>query len=344
MRRYLTPSVRYCQYLLGVRAARLVRIVLLLQTRGRATADELAAELEVSVRTVYRDLAALGAAGVPVYGERGDGGGYRLVGGYRTTLTGLTSDEAGALLLTGAAAPMVSQLGIGSLLAATRLKLLAAIPPGMRGVATRAEQRFHLDPSTWAHTRGRCQHHLQTVARAVWEDRVLRLEYRAGGRDTAVRRTVHPLGLVHKTGTWYLVAQHRRSARVYRVDRIARAEASSAPAQRPDGFDLAAFWDAWEREYAAELPSFSAEVRLGPTAQRYRDALGALGPRDVVDERLDRDGWRRQTLVFDTPAVAAAALLALAPEVEVVAPATLRDDLVGIARRVVERHTTRTPR
>jgi predicted DNA-binding transcriptional regulator YafY len=316
-----------------MRAARLIQIVLLLQTRGRATADELSRDLDVSVRTVYRDLVALGAAGVPVYGERGDGGGYRLVGGYRTSLTGLTADETGALLLSGAAAPVVGELGIGGILATTRLKLLAAVPPGMRGVATRAEQRFHLDPGGWAHAPPRPQHHLQTVARAVWEDLVLRVRYQRGD-GVLVRRTLHPLGLVHKTGNWYLVAAHRHAPRVYRVDRIMHASARDERAWRPDDFDLAGFWAEWERAYADSLPTFAAVVRLGPRAQRYRDTLGPLAPRVAAHETTDADGWVRQTLVFDRLDVAMAALSALAPDVEVIAPAELRDDLRAAARQL----------
>ena len=320
-----------------MRAARLIKIILLLQARGSATAEDLADELEVSVRTIYRDLTDLGAAGVPVYGERGQGGGYRLVGGFRTSLTGLTTDETSALLLSGAAAPVVGELGIGSLLAATRLKLLAAVPPGMRGVATRAEQRFHLDPAGWAHARTRASDHLQTVAGAVWEDGMLRLRYRRGdGR--VVRRTVHTLGLVHKTGTWYLVATHRGATRVFRVDRIEQATALDEPAQRAPDFDLAGFWSDWERGYAASLPTFTARVRLGPTAQRYRESLGGLAPRHVRNEEVGPDGWTRQTLTFDTHEVARAALLALAPDIEVLAPATLRADVAGVARRVADRH------
>lgn len=327
-----------------MRAARLIRILLLLQTRGMATAEELARELEVSVRTIYRDLTALGAAGVPVYGERGEGGGYRLVGGYRTSLTGLTTDETAALLLGGAAAPVVGELGVGSLLAATRLKLLAAIPPGMRGVATRAEQRFHLDPAGWAHARARPQGQLRTVARAVWEDRVLRVTHRRSD-GTVSRRTVHPLGLVHKTGTWYLVATHRRATRVYRVDRIQRAAVQDRPAQRSADFDLPAFWSQWEAAYAAQLPRFTVVVRLGPMAQRYRDAAGALSPRAVAGEVTDDDGWVRQTLTYDSADVARAALLALAPDVEVLAPEALRDDIVTVARALAARHagTTSAP-
>lgn len=318
-----------------MRAARLVSVLLKLQAHGRLTAAQLAADLEVSERTIYRDLADLGTAGVPILGERGEGGGYQLLDGYRTNLTGLTSDEASALLLTGAAAP-VAQLGLGSLLATTRLKLLAAVPSGLREVATRAEARFLLDPSGWAHARPRDQRHLHTIARAVWQDRQLRLAHRRLDGH-AVQRTVHPFGMVHKTGTWYLVAAHRQRPLVYRVERVTSASVLDAPAERPPDFVLGVFWDAWELEYAASLPTFVATVRLGPRAHRYRDALGAASPRLAIEAVPDAEGWIRQELVFDAPDIAASALLALGPEVEVLDPPELRAALVAAARAVLAR-------
>jgi predicted DNA-binding transcriptional regulator YafY len=319
-----------------MRASRLVSLLLLLQARGRLTAAQLAEQLEVSERTIYRDLADLGAAGVPVYGERGEGGGYQLLDGYRTNLTGLTPDEAGALLLTGAAAP-AAQLGLGSLLAATRLKLLAAVPADLREVATRAEARFLLDPSAWVHARPPDQRHLQSVANAVWRDRQLRLSHERRGQ--VAQRTVHPLGLVHKTGAWYLVAAHRARVLAFRVDRIRAASVLDAPAERPLGFDLQAFWSRFEREYAAALSTFVATVRLGPRAQRYRDALGAAAPRGVVEDAPDGEGWVRQQLTFDDLQVATSALLALAPQVEVLDPPELRDELVATVCAVLALHS-----
>jgi predicted DNA-binding transcriptional regulator YafY len=318
-----------------VRASRLVSILLLLQARGRLTAQELAGALEVSERTIYRDLFALGAAGVPVYGERGIGGGYRLLDGYRTNLTGLTAEEAGALLMAGAPGP-AAELGLGSLLAATRLKLLAAVPPPLREIATRAEGRFYLDPGRWAHERPHDTHHLRAAAGAIWNDRRLEISYRRpGGR--AVRRTLDPLGLVHKTGVWYLAAMHDGVPRVYRVDRITAAEEIDIASVRPDDFNLVTFWENWEAEYAATLPAFSVRVRLGPLAQRHRDDLGALSPRSVAEDPPDSQGWVEQTLLFDDRRVAVAALLALAPEVEIVTPDDLRADLVAIAMETIER-------
>jgi predicted DNA-binding transcriptional regulator YafY len=323
-----------------VRASRLVSILLRLQSRGQLTAAELAGELEVSERTIYRDLLELGAAGVPIYGERGKGGGYRLLDGYRTNLTGLTAEEAGALLISGAPGP-AAELGLGSLLAATRLKLLAAVPPALRETATRAEGRFYLDPGGWEHDRPRDDRHLKTVARAVWNDRRIEVSYRRPD-GKATRRTLDPLGLVHKTGVWYLVAMHDGGMRVFRVDRILAVKETETASRRPDDFELARFWESWEIDYAASLPVFSARVRLGPLAQRHRDDLGGLSPRSVEEDPPENDGWVEQTLLFDDRRVAIAALLALAPEVEIVAPDDLRYDLVAVAQAAIERLTIGT--
>jgi predicted DNA-binding transcriptional regulator YafY/GNAT superfamily N-acetyltransferase len=319
-----------------MRASRLVSILLLLQARGRMTAAALAEELEVSVRTVYRDLVDLGAAGVPVYGERG-GGGYRLVGGYRTNLTGLTAEEAQTLLLAGAAGPL-AELGLGSLLATTRMKLLAAVPEALRPVAARAERRFHLDASGWAHAPARDPGHLRAVAGAVWRDHRLGLRYRRGD-DRPRRRLVDPLGLVHKTGTWYLVAAAAGDRlRVYRVDRIQAAGEVDAQVRRPDSFDLARLWREWEAAYAAGLPTFTVTVRLGPVGQRHQGSMGPMSHRSASDPLAGGDGWVTQRLTFDDRRVALAALQALGPDVEVLDPPDLRGDLVANARALIDRN------
>jgi predicted DNA-binding transcriptional regulator YafY len=156
---------------------------------------------------------------------------------------------------------------------------------------------------------------------------------------TATQRTLDPLGLVHKTGVWYLVAIHDGDMRVYRVDRIMSAQETETMSRRPDDFDLVTFWENWEIDYATSLPVFSVRVRLGPLAQRHRDDLGRLSPRAVAEDLPDNDGWVEQTLLFDDRRVAIAALLALAPEVEVIAPNDLRLDLVAVARETIERLT-----
>lgn len=318
-----------------MRASRLVSILLLLQGRGQMTAEALAAELEVSPRTIYRDLDDLSAAGIPLYGERGKGGGYRLLDGYRTNLTGLTTEEASTLLFSGMP-EVASELGLGSLLAATRLKLLAAVPPGLRQAATRAEQRFHLDPGGWPHNLARDDRHLKPIAQAVWNDRRLQIAYRLPDGRT-VQGLVDPIGLVHKTGSWYLVAIREGLSRVYRVDRVQSTRESEEQAERPPDFDLVAFWERWEADYAAILPTFSAHVRLGPLGQRHRDNLGPLSPRGVTDHGLQADGWVEQTLLFDDRRVAVSALLALAPDVEILAPAELREEMMAVAQAMIDR-------
>lgn len=324
-----------------MRPSRLLTILLLLQARGQITASALAAELEVSERTVYRDLDELSAAGVPVYGERGKGGGYRLLEGYRTELTGMSAEEAGALLLAGAPGP-AAELGLGTILATTRLKLLAAVPPGLREAAVRAEQRFYLDPAIWAHDRSRDDRHLRRVAQAVWHDRRLGIAYRRPDGVIA-QRTIDPLGLVHKTGRWYLVALVDGTPRVYRIDRLEAVQEIEEAATRPASFDLTTFWTAWEAEYATTLPTFQLRVRLGPEAMRHRDDLGPLAPRAVSGQVACADGWVEQTLEFDASRVAVAALLALAPQVEILAPDDLRAELAKTAGEIATRNIREDP-
>src|SRR5918992_797359 len=184
-----------------MRASRLVNLLLLLQTRGQMTARELSRELEVSERTIYRDVDALSASGVPIYAERGPLGGIRLVEGYRTRLTGLTGDEAEALFPSGLPGP-AAELGLGTVVAAARLKVLAALPSELRVRASRLVERFHLDTAGWFHT-GEPVPHLAALADAVWEARRIEVKYWRG--DRVVDRSLEPLGLVLKGGIWYLV-------------------------------------------------------------------------------------------------------------------------------------------
>src|SRR5881409_1647000 len=186
-----------------MRASRLVSLLLLLQARGGMTASDLAHELEVSVRTIHRDVEALGAAGVPIYAERGPAGGIRLVDGYRTRLTGMTSEEAQALFLSGLPGP-AAELGLGTVVSAAQLKVLAALPPELRARASRVTQRFHLDAPGWFRS-AEAVSHLEQLAEAVWDGRRIEIRYRRA--DRVQNRVVEPLGLVLKGGIWYLVAR-----------------------------------------------------------------------------------------------------------------------------------------
>ena len=199
-----------------MRAARLISLVLLLQSREAMTAAELATELEVSERTVYRDVLALSAAGIPVYADRGRAGGYRLLGGYRTRLTGLSRTEAEALFLSGLPGP-AGDMGLAEAVASAQLKVLAALPAPLRDASARAGQRFHLDVPGWFDT-AQPPAWLAELARAVWRDRLVELRYRRGDRE--VERTVAPYGLILKNGVWYLTGRVGDEYRTYRVDRV----------------------------------------------------------------------------------------------------------------------------
>jgi predicted DNA-binding transcriptional regulator YafY len=300
------------------------------------TAAELARELEVSVRTVHRDVDALAEAGVPIYAERGPHGGVRLVDGYRTRLTGMTGEEADALFLSGLPGP-AAELGLGTVVTAARLKVLAALPPELRARASRLVERFHLDAAGWFRS-GETVPHLPTLAECVWDTRRLEIDYARG--DSVVTRTLEPLGVVLKAGVWYLVARSEDQFRTYRVSRIARAVALDERFERPSDFDLASYWAESSAAYEREAPRMDLVVRVAP------DRLGML--RSFVGERVlseaehlgepDADGWIRMKLRVEWPDEAPRTLLGMAADLEVIEPAGVRERLAGLAREVVARY------
>ncbi|WDV52655.1 WYL domain-containing protein [Streptomyces coeruleorubidus] len=312
-----------------MRADRLLSLLLLLQNRGRMTAPELAAELEVSVRTVYRDVEALGAAGVPVCADRGPEGGYRLVDGYRTRLTGLTDAEAGSLFLAGMPGP-AQDLGLGAVLASAQLKVQAALPAGLAGQARRVQERFHLDAPAWFREADPVPC-LEAVAAAVWEQRVLRMHYRRWRGE--VHREVRPLGLVLKAGIWYLVALAQGAVRTYRVSRVLAVEDTGETFDRPANFDLAASWEESSRRMEAAVQQGVARVRLSPRGQRLLPMqFGAAGVRALEGVGApDGDGWVEVELPVEAEAVAVGDLLRLGAEAEVLGPPGLRQ---AVARAV----------
>lgn len=312
----------------AMRASRLVTLLLLLQSRGGLTASELAAELEVSVRTVHRDVEALAAAGVPIYAERGPHGGIRLVDGYRTRLTGMTPDEAEALFLSGMPGP-AAELGLGTVVAAARLKVLAALPPELRNRASRLVERFHLDASGWFHA-GEPVPHLLALSQAVWDGRRLDIEYQRG--DALVQRILEPLGLVLKAGVWYVVARTEGQIRTYRAARVASATLLDDRFERPEGFDLASFWAESSAAYEREQPR--AMVLL-----RVRDEAVPTLRRLVGDAAVDRaevagppaSGWRTLRVALDWPDEIPGLLLAAGGDVEVIEPPAIRRRVIELA-------------
>jgi predicted DNA-binding transcriptional regulator YafY len=301
-----------------VRATRLVSLLLLLQTRGQLTAAELAERLEVSVRTVHRDIEALAVAGVPVEAVRGAAGGYRLAGGYRTRLTGLTADEAEALFAAGIPGP-AAELGLGGELAAARLKVLAALPHELQERATRAQRLFHLDARGWFRAEDTVPH-LPALADCVWRGCRARLRYRE--RGTVVRRTVDPLGLVLKGGAWYLVARRSVGMRVYRVSRVASVRPLDDSFERPAEFELASFWQTWSREFEQNRPSVTVTVRVDSDVRRWLPG----------DPRIDEAG--RAVVAFEGLGDAYRELLRFGSQLEVLEPAELRERLAETSREL----------
>ncbi|GAA4915229.1 helix-turn-helix transcriptional regulator [Streptomyces coeruleoprunus] len=319
-----------------MRADRLLSLLLLLQNRGRMTASELAAELEVSVRTVYRDVEALNASGVPVRTDRGPAGGYRLMDGYRTRLTGLTDAEAGALFLAGAPGP-ARDLGFGAVLATAQLKVQAALPADLAERTRRVQDRFHLDAPAWFRDADPVEH-LAQVAQAVWEQRVLRVHYRRWRGD--VHRELRPLGIVLKGGIWYVVARAGEDVRTYRVSRFLAVDITDEAFERPAAFDLAAYWEESSRRLEGALHQGTARLRISPRAQRLLPMqFGAAGTRALADAGPpDQEGWVHVEMPVEAQAVAVGDLLRLGVEAEVLDPPELRQAIADAVAVLAHRY------
>ena len=304
-------------------------MLLLLQARGRMTAAELSRELAVSVRTIQRDAEAQAQAGIPLYSERGRAGGYRLIDGYRTRLTGLGRDEARALVAVGTAAP-AGELGLGQALMSARLKLAASLPAPLREEAVAAAGRFHLDAPGWFAAR-RPVPFLEALACGVFGDLAVRARYcgRSGARDCLLE----PLGLVLKAGNWYVVAREGTEVRGYRADRFEHAAVCDRAFTRPAGFDLVAFWTGWSDEFEHGLARVTVTVRARPRCTlRLRRAVEPTRVGEVCwDAAPDASGWVGLQLPFEKLEYARAALLGFAADVEVLEPGELRRQMTEAA-------------
>lgn len=314
-----------------MRASRLLSLLMLLQHKGRMTAEALAETFEVSVRTIYRDVDQLSAAGVPVYADRGPGGGFALLDGYRTRLTGLTAAEAETLFLAGLPGP-AAELGLGEASAAARLKLLSALPPDIGGNAARVAERFHLDPVDW-YRRVATPPFLARIAAAVWGERQIVIRYESW--SATVRRRLDPLGLVMKAGAWYLVARCNGAIRTYRVSRIEALEVTDTGFTRPGRFDLAAHWAAELKRFEAGLRRGEAEIVVTASALPDLDRLGADIAEAVRAAPPDADGRRRAVVPIEEIDHAAGLFLGFGGRIEVLAPSALRRQIAALARQVV---------
>ena len=322
-----------------MRADRLVSLVLLLRQRGRLSAAALARELEVSTRTVLRDIEALSAAGVPVYAERGRHGGFALLPGFQTELTGLNHDEALALLVAGSRRG-AQAFGLGSALASAMLKVVDALPESYRDTAAGAAERLLIDPETDLLSRRLVAEevpdvYVAEVRRAVFAGHKLRIHYAAVGQAPRWR-TVDPIGLVTVREQGYLLATRSGADRTYRLSRILAAEELAEPAQRPDRVDLDRAWQERSTRFRTGGDPVTVLVRVHPA--RREELVGtALA---VRAEEADADGRLRLEVTFQDPRHAEWALWQLATDAEALAPQWLRTALRDRAAAIATRYET----
>jgi predicted DNA-binding transcriptional regulator YafY len=321
-----------------MKADRLLSVLLLLQVHGRLTGRELSHRLEVSARTVHRDMEALSAAGVPVFAERGARGGWQLDEGWRTSVPGLEEAELRALVM--AQPPRVlGDLRLASAAERALGKLMASLPAGMRQQAVSIRQRLHVDVEGW---RGGTENlaMLPTVQDAVWRDRRLAIRYSRGGRDM-IERTIDPLGLVVKGNAWYLVAKTPDGLRTFRVSRIEQATLLDSATERPPDFDLVAFWRNSTKEYRGTFPKYTATVRLAERAASWLKSWRSVWLVESMSD-ADENGWVTLRLHFDCEEEACFMVLGLGSRAEVIDPLTLRDRVHCEAEGILARARTST--
>lgn len=313
---------------------------MLLQARGRITASSLAEALEVSQRTILRDIDQLSAAGVPLWGERGHQGGFQLREGWSTQLTGMTEPEANALLLAGLPGP-ATELGLGAAAASARLKMVASLPAAWREQAERVGERLHIDPVDWYRTQDSPKF-LREVADAVWRGRRLSIDYESWrGRS---RQELEPLGLVLKAGAWYLLARNLSSEglRTYRLASMHGVATSNRPIKRPRGFDLARAWQESARRFEVELRKVEARLRVSPRCLTWLSNARIQAVTLPVQEQAAhppvRHGWREVVLSVESIELGARQLLGYGEEIEVLTPIELRAELYRQASHIVAVH------
>jgi len=324
-----------------MRASRLLNVMMLLQTRGRMTARQLAGELEVSVRTIYRDIESLHRAGVALYGEPGPAGGFQLLDGYRTRLTGLSVAEAEALFLT-TLPTVAADLGLGDALVAAQLKLQAALPEPSRSRTQLVGGRFHLDAEGWYTVPDEVPH-LVELAAAVLDQHRVRVTYRRWREPTDVERVLEPLGIVLKAGNWYVVARddRRPDLRTYKVGAVLHLEPLGDRFERPVDFNLAAWWREHLHDFRGWIRNGRAEVRVSAAGRlRLRDLLGkeSADRFDATASAPDDAGWVGGEIPYESITHARTELLKLGPDLVVESPAPLRAAMAQAARAMADRY------
>lgn len=316
-----------------MRADRLLSIVLLLQTHGQLSSRTLAERLEVSERTIHRDMEALSFSGIPVVAARGTTGGWSLLGEYRTNLTGLNEAEIQSLFVTQPP-KLLADLRLKKASEGALLKLLAALPAMYRQGAEQARRRIHIDTGGWSRQEEAVPL-LPVLQEAIWSERKLHFTYQRGPDCDEVEREVDPLGLVAKGSAWYLVAGVGEDVRSYRISRIANASVMDQPCAIPPGFDLAQFWEQSTATFKANLPKYVAKFRVAPEVfprLRFAGRFARVG--EVVD--TDLNGWLVVLVRFDVEEMACEYALGFGSNLEVLEPRSLREKVIAAAHQVLE--------
>lgn len=316
-----------------MRADRLLSIVLLLQAHGQLTSRTLAQRLEVSERTIHRDMEALSVSGIPVVAERGSSGGWSLLGEYRTNLTGLNEAEIQSLFVTQPP-KLLADLRLQKASEGALLKLLAALPAMYRHGAEQARRRIHIDTAGWSRQEESVPL-LPVLQEAIWSERKLRFTYQRGPGCDDVEREVDPLGLVAKGSAWYLVAGVAGDVRSYRISRVSGAEVLDQPCTVPPGFDLAAFWEQSTIAFKSALPNYLARFRVAPEVFPRLRFAGRFARVGEVVER-DLHGWYVVPVGFDVEEIACEYALSFGPNLEVLEPRSLREKVIAAAQQVLK--------
>ena len=323
---------------MSMRADRLLSIVLLLQVHHRLTSKSLANRLEVSERTIHRDMEALSGAGIPVIADRGATGGWSLLSDYRTTLTGLNESEVQSLFLTQPT-KVLADLNLERAAEGALLKLLASVPTSYRNSVERARNRIFVDVTGWAR-REEAVPLLPVLQESIWLERQLSITYERGPGCDSVTRQLSPLGLVAKGSAWYLVASIDNDLRSYRVSRISNAKVLDQPAHFPEGFDLAHFWEQSTDRFKSKLPNYSATFRVSPDVfprLAFAGRFARVGAAGVKDDR----GWIEIEVGFDVEEMACEYALSFGSKLEVISPPALRDKVIDAAQKVLEFYSGR---
>lgn len=314
-----------------MRADRLISILLLLQNNERITTKALANELEVTERTIHRDMEALSRTGIPVFAKRGKNGGWSLLEGYRTNITGLKDDEIKSLFISPSI-QLLHDLGLSNEWSHARQKLMASIPSFLQKDANDVWNRIHIDTSTWKQSNEKIDY-FKILQQAIWEERKLQLTYkRANGK--MVDRIVDPLGLVAKGSTWYLIASANEKIRNYRASRITSAIMTEETFSRPEDFNLAQYWDSSTQKFIRNLPRYEVDVEVAPPIADRMGFTGRFVQVLKVDSPLE-NGWIPVSLRFDTEQEAKEYILGFGNRIKIVHPADLRQSIYDMARAVV---------